>query len=90
MKIKLNSDQEVVNTVREGLKRTGAALELHKALLRELLEHPRHGLPRGADVLGDLFMSHANRIRAGALRFGQKKARQPPVKALEQSLKQLI
>ena len=62
----------------------GTALEL-TGLLRELLEHPRHGLPCGADMLGDLFMGHADRIRAGALRFGQEKARQPPVKALNKS-----
>ena len=39
-------------------QRDRTALQLHQPVLREALEHPRHRLPRRADVLGDLLMGH--------------------------------
>ena len=63
-----------------------AALQLHQPLLGEGLEHPRHRLPRRADVLGQLLVGHADGVGAGARRLGEKELRQPPVKSLEQDL----
>ena len=45
-------------------QRDRTALQLHQPVLREALEHPRHRLPRRADVLGDLLMGHAYCIRS--------------------------
>ena len=45
-------------------QRDRTALQLHQPVLREALEHPRHCLPRRADVMDDPLMGHAYCIRS--------------------------